>query len=117
MLVTLKVDSQQRWWQDDQELEIFRGLIDIDLGFSPSTNTLPIRRLPLKVGDSAETTTFCVQFPNFEIVTFPQRYTCMAANTYLFESLDSTFKAMLEVNDDGLVTDYETLWYQSAITV
>jgi hypothetical protein len=29
------------------------GCLDIDLGFSPSTNLLPIRRLTLAVGEAA----------------------------------------------------------------
>jgi hypothetical protein len=33
------------------------GCIDIDLKYSPSTNLLPIRRLNLAIGESAEVTT------------------------------------------------------------
>ncbi|MBZ0293099.1 MAG: putative glycolipid-binding domain-containing protein [Anaerolineae bacterium] len=112
----LHVDQEQRWWQRDSELSEFRGLVDVDLGFTPATNTLPIQRLRLAEGDSAVTTTVWIQFPTLEIVRFPQRYTRIASDVYLFESLISDFHATLRIDDYGLVTDYETGWYQIAST-
>lgn len=52
----LAVDQAQRWWLAGQELEILRGCRDVDLGFTPATNTLPIRRLRLGVGRKAKVT-------------------------------------------------------------
>jgi hypothetical protein len=41
-----------RWSVDGVERDAVRGCVDVDLGWSPSTNTLPIRRLELAVGDT-----------------------------------------------------------------
>lgn len=111
-LISLQVDEDHRWWQDGNEQVDFRGLVDVDLGFTPATNTLPIRRMKLEKGGSDLTTTVWVQFPGLELVRFPQRYTRIDEDAYLFESLSSSFRATLRVDKFGLVTDYETLWYQ-----
>src|SRR5581483_2562486 len=42
------------WSIDGVEVKGVAGCIDIDLAFSPVTNLLPIRRLMLRVGDSAD---------------------------------------------------------------
>jgi len=109
---TLTVDPPQHWRQNGLELESFQGLVDVDLGFTPATNTLAIRRLNLAVGNSGTTTTVWVDFPTLEIVRFPQRYTRLGEDEYLFESLEDSFKARLKVDEFGLVTDYEGLWVQ-----
>ncbi|PJF39264.1 MAG: hypothetical protein CUN54_09090, partial [Phototrophicales bacterium] len=63
-LFMLRVDEQQRWWLDDTELSQFRGLIDVDLGFTPATNTLPIRRMQRNDENSNIVTAVWVQFPS-----------------------------------------------------
>jgi hypothetical protein len=90
------------------------GAVDADLGFTPATNTLPIRRLGLNVGDAEEIKTAWVRFPELTVEPFPQRYTRLAERRYLYESLTSDFKAELTVDDLGLVDRYEGLWERSA---
>jgi uncharacterized protein len=50
--LTLKTDEKNIWFTDESLLPSMMGLFDVDLEFSPATNTLPIRRLNLKVGES-----------------------------------------------------------------
>src|SRR5262249_5685434 len=52
----LDIDDESRWWQGGQEITIVRGCVDVDLGITPATNTLPIRRLAPQVGDAVEVT-------------------------------------------------------------
>jgi hypothetical protein len=68
------------------------GAIDIDLSASPFTNTLPIRRLLLARGSSADIRAVYVHFPDLAILADPQRYTCLEPlRRYRYESLDSDF--------------------------
>ncbi len=83
---------------------------DIDLSVTPSTNTLPIRRLALEPGDHMNVTAAWVRFPELTVEPLRQRYTRLAANRYRYESLDSGFTADLETDDDGLVVLYPNLW-------
>ncbi len=87
-----------------------RGCIDVDLAFSPVTNTLPIRRHELVVGASARVTAAWVKFPSLEVTALPQRYTRVGPLTYRYESFQTNFTAQLDVDELGLVTSYEGLW-------
>jgi Putative glycolipid-binding len=40
-------------WSGKERPPEFRDCVDVDLGFTPATNTLPIRRLGLEVGEAA----------------------------------------------------------------
>lgn len=86
------------------------GCTDLDLGFTPSTHTLPIKRLNLPVGQSADITAAWLRYPELEFVPLRQRYTRLEERLYLYESLDSGYRARLEVDDFGLVTHYESRW-------
>ncbi|PRD88342.1 hypothetical protein C6P76_10395 [Burkholderia multivorans] len=94
-----------RWTIDGVDAPALDGATDVDLGFSPSTNTLPIRRLALKVGDAAAIRTAWLRFPAFDIVCGEQRYTRIAPNAYRYES--GTYAADLTVDAAGLVIDYD----------
>lgn len=94
-----------RWTIDGIDAPALAGATDIDLGFSPSTNTLPIRRLALAVGDSAVIHTAWLRFPDFAIVRGEQRYTRTAPLVYRYES--GTYAADIAIDEAGLVTDYD----------
>lgn len=94
-----------RWTIDGVDASALDGATDVDLGFSPSTNTLPIRRLALKVGDAAAIRTAWLRFPAFDIVRGEQRYRRIAPNAYRYES--GTYAADLTVDAAGLVIDYD----------
>ena len=47
---TLQIATESgRWYENGRENQTVKGAIDIDLGWSPSTNTLPIKRLKLEI--------------------------------------------------------------------
>ncbi|KAG8155612.1 putative glycolipid-binding domain-containing protein [Burkholderia catarinensis] len=94
-----------QWTIDGVDAPALAGATDIDLGFSPSTNTLPIRRLALAVGDSAVIRTAWLRFPDFDIVRGEQRYTHTAPHVYRYES--GTYAADIAIDEAGLVTDYD----------
>jgi hypothetical protein len=93
------------------------GLIDVDLGVSPVTNTLPIRRLDLAIGESVPVTAAWVRFPELTIEPLPQRYIRLAVRRYRYESAGGAFVAEIEVDDLGLVTTYEGGWRRVAASV
>lgn len=108
--ITLAVDAQRNWRWNNRELPECKGLADVDLGFSPCTNTLPIRRLKLQPGESRDLTVAWVRYPELDVVDFQQRYTRLDQHRYRYESLRSDFKAELTVDELGLVRSYEGLW-------
>ncbi len=100
-----------RWTVNGTELETVRGCIDIDLGWSPSTNTLPIRRLGLAVGEKSGTITAAwVRFPELTVEPLPQEYERLAERRYRYSSRGGAFTAELKIDEEGLVIDYEGIW-------
>ncbi len=91
------------------------GCVDIDLGFSPSTNLLPIRRLGLSPGSSAKVRAAWVRFPELTIELLDQVYTRLDENLYLYESADGSFRRELTTGSDGFVVDYPGYWHAEAI--
>ena len=87
------------------------GAIDVDLPITPFTNTLPIRRLDLRAGESADIRVVYIILPDFTLTTDPQRYTCLEPRRrYRYESLDSDFVREIEVDAHGLVVTYPDLF-------
>ncbi len=86
------------------------GCTDVDLEASPSTNTLPIRRLRLDVDEAREVRAAWVRFPGLTVEPLRQRYTRIGEDRYRYESLDSGFSADIDVDDAGLVVHYPGGW-------
>ncbi len=106
----LRVDQDGTWWANGVSLRGLSGCTNVDLGFTPASNTLPIRRLQLAVGDAAEVEVAWVKFPSFEIVRARQVYRRVSDGTYLYLNVDSGFSAEISVDEHGLVTHYPGLW-------
>src|SRR4029077_3027916 len=101
---TIDRSRKGTWTVDGAAVPGLRGCTDVDLGCSPSTNTLPIRRLNLRVGASTTIKAARARFPTLEVVTSAQTYSRLDEFTYRYASGD--FAADLTVDDDGLVMDY-----------
>jgi hypothetical protein len=111
----LQADGKGHWSTENGEaLPALDGCIDVDITATPFTNTLPIRRLALTPGVSAEITVVYIQLPELQFRPVKQRYTCLSTDThggmYKYEGLESGFTAELHVDSDGLVLNYSTLW-------
>jgi uncharacterized protein len=106
----LEVTPSYEWILNGKKLEAFTGLVDIDLGITPSTNTLPIKRLNLSVGKSAELTAMWIRFPELTIEPLAQRYTRLGETTYHYENTDGSFSAELLLDKTGIVKSYGEIW-------
>ncbi|HEV8365523.1 MAG TPA: putative glycolipid-binding domain-containing protein, partial [Gemmatimonadaceae bacterium] len=78
--------------------------------FTPATNTLPIRRLALTVGESTDVSAAWLRFPAMTLERLEQRYTRIGDSTYRYESAGGQFMRELTVTPDGLVHEYQGLW-------
>ena len=114
--VELLSDGRGKWTDaSGNVLPDLDGAIDVDISATPFTNTLPIRRLRLARGHSAEIRAAYVRVPDLDIVRDPQRYTCLEPlHRYRYESLDSDFVREIEVDTDGLVVTYPGLFKRLA---
>lgn len=99
-----------RWWRDGTVQPQLAGAVDVDLGFTPSTNTLPIRRLDLALGAAAPVRAAWLRFPELTLEPLEQVYRRVSAERYDYESGDGQFRAILSVDRHGLVTRYGDTW-------
>jgi hypothetical protein len=106
IVIDLSADGRGRWTHTaSAEVVVDRpDALDVDLGFSPSTNSLPVRRLGLAIGESREIEVCWVLFPSFEVKVGRQRYARLGERTWRYRSGD--FEAELAVDADGLVEAY-----------
>jgi len=99
-------------WHDKQGT--IHGIFDectfVDISLTPFTNTLPINNLGLAVGESAVIGVVYFDMEKLEVKPVKQKYTRVAEREYEYESLVTGFKAVLEVDEDGVVKDYEGIW-------
>ncbi|TMD09413.1 MAG: hypothetical protein E6J01_01920 [Chloroflexi bacterium] len=114
--IQLRTDGTGHWLTaQGEDMAALAGCIDVDFTASPFTNTLPIRRLGLQVGQSARLLVVYILVPTLEIRPATQTYTRLDATHYRYES--GTFRADLPVDEDGLVLDYPGLWRRIPATL
>lgn len=104
----LQTDGRGAWRDGDGRLiPHLEGCMDIDIWPTPFTNSLPIRRTPMAVGERREFLVAWVIAPELRLQPQLQAYTRLDHRRYRFENLDGTgFEAELAVDDDGVVLDY-----------
>src|SRR5215469_6456992 len=113
--VKIQTDGKGHWTTyTGDPIPLLDGCIDVDISATPFTNTLPIRRLALRPGQSAELLVAYVLVPEMELMTARQRYTCLkvtnSGGLYKYENMDSDFSAELPVDSNGFVFDYPGLF-------
>jgi uncharacterized protein len=88
-----------------------QGAQDCDLGLCPLTNTMPVRRLGLLERDVPETslTMAWVDVPSLRVVRSDQVYASAGRDQVRFRTADGTFRAVLDVDGDGIVRNYPEL--------
>ena len=106
---TLERDQHGNWLVDGGPCTDIDGCFDVDLGITPATNTLPIRRLDLAIGEQASVDAAWVRFPELIVSRLPQTYTRIDESTYRYQSATG-FETFLTVNPAGLTIDYEGGW-------
>lgn len=85
----LQADGQGNWrGSDGQPIEGLAGCIDIDIWPTPFTNSFPLRREPLAIGERRQFLMAWVQAPDLLVRPVPQAYTRLAERLYLFSPID-----------------------------
>jgi len=142
VMLAIARTPNHRWSINDKELQDAADCIDLDLGFTPATNLIAIRRLSLAVGARSpapaawldfpsvqdknpvtqvlrnakpELQGFCPvpsDFPCFTLKRLEQHYHRLSYDRYEYTSPDAGYADVLEVDDDGAIARYPQLWEQ-----
>jgi uncharacterized protein len=102
--------STGTWTMDGVHVPELDGIADVDLSVTPSTNTPPMRRLALGVGQREEVTAAWLRFPMLDVVPLRQSYRRVSASLYKYEAPALDFAAELECDNDGVLQTYGGLW-------
>jgi len=106
--LALTRDATDHWYVNGNQVPALTGCKDIDLGITPATNTLPIRRLALAVGARTAVTAAWVRFPALTVAPLAQHYTRLAEQQYRYES--TNFVTEITVDDRGIAVQYAGGW-------
>jgi uncharacterized protein len=93
--------------------EIVRGLdhlVDLDLGFTPATNLLQLRRLDIPIGTAAEVPVVWFDLDTEGLTELPQRYERRDAAAYHYEATSVGYRGVLELDPNGFIRRYPSLW-------
>ena len=84
------------WEVDDELASHLDGCPDADLGWTPASNTVPIRRLGLEVGETAGITTAWVRFLELDVEASEQRYQRLAVDLWQYTSSDYNYQLVAD---------------------
>ena len=108
----IRSTSTQRWFANGVEQDNVAGCLDLDLGFTPATNLVAIRRLSLKVGQRAEAPAAYLAFPKMHLEKLDQSYHRAGRTTFEYRAPRFGYAETLEVDASGAVLAYPGLFEQ-----
>lgn len=92
----LAADGEGRWFDGSgAAVPALAGCVDVDVTATPLTNTLPIRRLALKQGESADIRVAYVTIPDLRVAP-DEQYTCLEAGPLVAGTGSSNWAADLQ---------------------
>jgi hypothetical protein len=102
------------WTLDGEVMSGLRDCMDLDFGFTPSTNLLQLRRLALGNGQGADAPAAWLDVSNGTLEVLVQRYERRSETAYWYEAPRFNYADMLEVDNMGFVRRYPGLWEMEA---
>jgi uncharacterized protein len=99
-----------RWTINGATVPGLEACVDLDLGFTPATNTLQLRRIALADGQSTEVPVSWLDIGAGTLERLSQRYERRTATAYWYEAPRFDYAALLEVTPTAFVRLYPGLW-------
>lgn len=103
-------DAHGGWKLNDAPAMELGHCVDLDLGFTPATNLLQLRRLHLAPGEAADAPVAWLDLDGGGLSELQQRYERRSERDYWYSAPRFDYEAMLEVTPDGFVRRYPAIW-------
>ena len=114
--VDLSIVREPRGWVlNDVPAPELGHCLDLDLGFTPATNLLAIRRLQLELGQRADAPAAWLDLPTQALGELAQRYERLDDSSYSYEAPRFDVAQQLRVSPEGMVLDYPGLWQAEGV--
>lgn len=111
--ILVQGNGKGSWMLNGEVKPEFDGCLDIDLPLTPFTNTLPIRRLNMQIGEEQLIKVLYLDLLNDQFTAVTQKYVKLSDTIFHYENVPNDFEAEIVVDDNGLVVDYPGLFYRS----
>lgn len=104
--------SEAGHWLNGYEVRLpaLDGAVDIDIFATPFTNSLPINRKKLAVGEAAEADVIYIADLDLNPTMAQQKYLRVRDDAYAYESKTTGFKTQFDVDAHGYVRTYPDLF-------
>ncbi|TIN25644.1 MAG: hypothetical protein E5Y31_16105 [Mesorhizobium sp.] len=106
--------SDGQWMLNGDPQQDVAGLVDVDLGFTPASNLLAIRRFDLGIGEETSAPAAYLTFPELRLVRLDQSYRRLDTVRYAYTAPMFGYDETLEVSPQGFIIDYPGLWKTTA---
>lgn len=114
--IGIRKHSDDVWIANGRHVALTNGLLDVDLGFTPASNTNAIRRLNLDVGDEAQTVAVWLDTEDWTFKPLTQAYERISPTGFAYKSPAHNYEAELQVSGAGVVLDYPGLWKSERVS-
>ena len=101
--------TPEGWTMDGKTLGM-PEVVDLDLGFTPATNMIQLRRVNLGQGQAADFDVAWLDTGDEELVRLPQYYERIGANDYDYHSPTVDYRATIVLAASGFAAVYPGLW-------
>ena len=97
-------------WVLDGKTRGMGDILDLDLGFTPATNMVQLRRVALAPGEAAAFDVAWLEAGDETLVRLPQHYQRLNGTDYDYHSPDNDYRATIVLATSGFAAVYPGLW-------
>jgi hypothetical protein len=109
-VISFQGDGKGNWITGGILAINFKGCIDVDIPFTPLTNTLPINRLKLKEQKEENIKVIYIDIMESGIRPVSQKYKRLSGQEYNYQNVPNDFEANISVDENAFVIDYPGLF-------
>lgn len=102
--------SDGTWMLNGSAVPGLGANVDLDLGFTPATNLLQLRRVNMQEGEVMDLPVAWLDAACGTLTCLPQRYERRTATGYWYEAPTAGYSGLLEVRTSGFILRYPGLW-------
>lgn len=109
--IHLLTEGDGRWTDaNEQHIPELDGISDVDIQWSPLTNTLPLNRLGMSVGSHHDVRVAYIALPDLALQVVDQHYHLSSESTLEFSAPGSSESYAIAVDPKGYVKTYPELF-------
>jgi hypothetical protein len=102
------------WTLDGAQVPGLDHLQDLDLAFTPATNILQLRRVPIAAQETVPLDVAWFEAGAGSLTELPQTYERRGPNAFWYRAPSVGYEGLLELAPNGFIRDYPNLWAAEA---